>query len=553
MPQDDRSDKVGPHVIRKLETIFNNLKSRQEDVREHAAVELRRTLEAQIKATPGEALAPLEKMVNIKLFELFRAPTDERMGGLRALQALIDLDFVEHTVKVARFIGFITICFPTNSNKQAQLAAHVLGKLARMGGALATDVVESEAKRALEWLISGKDVMNRRYCALLILRELTQSVPSLLFQRVEQFLEAVWTALRDPSLAMREAAVLALRAYLVVIADRDSPLRPSLYDRIYHNALKGLKGKPESQHGSLLVLGELLKFTKDDFMKQKFRETCDTILKYKDHKVPVIRVVVLRLLPRLADFQPTVFRTHYLHEVIHHLFSMLKAGSVSQPGDRENAYLALGDLAQAMGRSLLTVSSCSIDALVTIIRTGLHSTTHKGGKDGVANAALECLSRLCQSCTQDMLPHIIALLDPVFSLGLSPELTTALAKICEAMPNLLSTVQDMLLDTISRILAEVPYYPPGSIGRAQLKPEPMHEAEDKVALLLLALSTLGTFDMKNHPLCDFVRDNVMQYFYHDLPAVRRQAVLTACFIMKSSVELYYGRIFPAVFAPLSMA
>ena len=36
-----------------------------------------------------------------------------------------------------------------------------------------------------------------------------------------------------------------------------------------------------SIHGSLLVLGELLKYTKVDFMKIKFRETCDTILKYK--------------------------------------------------------------------------------------------------------------------------------------------------------------------------------------------------------------------------------------------------------------------------------
>ncbi len=47
-----------------------------------------------------------------------------------------------------------------------------------MGGALATDVVESEAKRALEWLIADKDTLNRRYCALLILRELTLSVPA---------------------------------------------------------------------------------------------------------------------------------------------------------------------------------------------------------------------------------------------------------------------------------------------------------------------------------------------------------------------------------------
>lgn len=34
----------------------------------------------------------------------------------------------------------------------------------------------------------------------------------------------------------------------------------------------------------------------------------------------------------------------------------------------------------------------------------------------------------------DMMPHMVALLDPVFSLGLCPELTTALAEVCLAMP-----------------------------------------------------------------------------------------------------------------------
>ena len=164
MPEEAKTDKINAQTTKRLEAIFTNLKSKHDKVREKAAQDLRRTLEAQIQATrAGEGMGQLEKMVNNSLFQLFRTQTDNRMGGLLALQSILDLEFLEHTVKVARFIGFITICFPTDNTKQADLAAKVLGRLASLGGPLATDVVESEAKRALEWLISDKDTLNRRY------------------------------------------------------------------------------------------------------------------------------------------------------------------------------------------------------------------------------------------------------------------------------------------------------------------------------------------------------------------------------------------------------
>lgn len=42
------------------------------------------------------------------------------------------------------------------------------------------------------------------------------------------------------------------------------------------------------------VLGELVsKYTKGDFMRTKFRETCDTVLRFRDHKLPLLRAAVL--------------------------------------------------------------------------------------------------------------------------------------------------------------------------------------------------------------------------------------------------------------------
>jgi hypothetical protein len=53
----------------------------------------------------------------------------------------------------------------------------------------------------------------------------------------------------------------------------------------------------------VLALGELLRNT-GEFMNSRFKEVCDTILRYRDHKEKIIKRTVIILLPRLASFAP---------------------------------------------------------------------------------------------------------------------------------------------------------------------------------------------------------------------------------------------------------
>ena len=55
---------------------------------------------------------------------------------------------------------------------------------------------------------------------MLILRELARHAPTVFNVHVPAFIDAIWPALRDQSLAIREAAVRALRECLVVIEKR---------------------------------------------------------------------------------------------------------------------------------------------------------------------------------------------------------------------------------------------------------------------------------------------------------------------------------------------
>jgi hypothetical protein len=99
----------------------------------------------------------------------------------------------------------------------------------------------------------------------------------------------------------------------------------------------------ESIHGSLLTIGELLR-NSGEFMLARFKEVCDTVLKYRDHKDRLVRKTVIELLPLLAAFCPEAFVRGYLSQCMEYLIETLRGGHI-----RDAAYLALGEMAVAVG------------------------------------------------------------------------------------------------------------------------------------------------------------------------------------------------------------
>jgi FKBP12-rapamycin complex-associated protein len=84
-----------------------------------------------------------------------------------------------------------------------------MGHLVFSGGALTADVVESEVRRSLEWLQRSQNE-SRRYAAVLILREMAENAPAVFNVHVRAFIDAIWSALRDPKIHVRDAGVSAL-------------------------------------------------------------------------------------------------------------------------------------------------------------------------------------------------------------------------------------------------------------------------------------------------------------------------------------------------------
>ncbi|KAM3251638.1 hypothetical protein P3L10_005708 [Capsicum annuum] len=202
----------------------------------------------------------------------------ENLGTLRAIYELIDVTISENTSKVAKFSNYMLASFETKHDPEILvLASKVLGHLARSGGAMTTDEVEYQVKVALEWL-RGERIKYHRLAAVLILKEMAENASTVFNVHVPEFVDAIWVALRDPTLVVREKAIEALRACLRVIEKRETRWRVQWYYRMFEATQDGLgRNAPvQSIHGSLLTVGELLRNI-GEFMMSRYREVDEIV------------------------------------------------------------------------------------------------------------------------------------------------------------------------------------------------------------------------------------------------------------------------------------
>jgi hypothetical protein len=150
--------------------------------------------------------------------------------------------------------------------------------------------------------------------ALLVLHEAAEAAPAVFNVHVKSFIDAIWFPLRDAKQHVREAAVRALKACLCLVEKRETRYRVQWYYKLFEQTMRGMKRdhrtgatpSPESIHGSLLALAELLQHT-GEFMLARYKEVVEAVFRYKDSKEKNIRRAVIGLLPRVAAFSPERF------------------------------------------------------------------------------------------------------------------------------------------------------------------------------------------------------------------------------------------------------
>ncbi|XP_017224295.1 serine/threonine-protein kinase TOR isoform X2 [Daucus carota subsp. sativus] len=491
-----------------------------------ATLALRKHVEEESRDLSGEAFFRFMDQLYERITSLLESnDVAENLGALRAIDELIDLKFGENASKVSKFSNYMRTVFESKRDPEILiLASRVLGHLARAGGAMTADEVECQVRNALEWL-RGERVEYRRFAAVLILKEMAENASTVFNVHVPEFVDAIWVALRDPTLAVRERAVEALRACLRVIEKRETRWRVQWYYRMFEATQDGLgRNAPvHSIHGSLLAVGELLRNT-GEFMMSRYREVAEIVLRYLEHRDRLVRLSITSLLPRIAHFLRDRFVTNYLTICMNHILAVLKI-----PAERASGFIALGEMAGALDGELHnylpTITSHIRDAIAP--RRGRPSLE-----------ALACVGNIAKAMGLAMEPHVLSLLDSMFAAGLSFTLVEALEQIAVSIPSLLPTIQDRLLESISAVLSRSrntqakPSMTPTRTN-VTITTQQISELSDS-ALVQLALQTLARFNFKGHDLLEFARESVVIYLEDEDGLTRKDAALCCCKLVASS-------------------
>lgn len=463
---------------------------------------------------------------------------------MSAIDAFCDLLAADELNSAHKLAANVLKALPSPDAFLMAAAAKTYARLASIGSLLMVGPVTMQLKQSIEWL-QGERVENRRWAGVLLVRELSRTVPNLLYDHLADLIDNVWYALRDAKVAIREAAAGALDGILKISYDRDHISERSIphFDVTYQEACKSFHSN-EHIHGALLGYQELF-LRAGLYMQRHYDAVCRAVLSLLDHKDPLVRIAVTNLLPVLAQYDPETFVREHHHKAMMHLLTQIKL-----PKDRERAFDAVGLIAIAVGHA----TAPYLEAILAACRENLQQQTKASARKQAASesAVFLCIARLGAAVGPLLQKHMHDLFDLMVSYGLSEPLVEALAQLSRNIPSLLQLSQLRLLDLISNILAAEPFrkfcginhgttptsrsHPvqtPHSAATAASSQMNGHVSDKDPATLCLALDTLGTFDFTRQTLTEFISTVVVHYLDDDAPAVRMSAVRTTARLMAS--------------------
>ena len=94
-------------------------------------------------------------------------------------------------------------------------------------------------------------------------------------------------------------------------------------------------------------------------MDGRYAEVCEVVMRYKEHRDPLVRKTVVLMIPDLAHFDPDQFVSAHLSSSMAYLLSQLKKEKERSPGMYSRnchyiflAFVAIGKVAIAVGRHI---------------------------------------------------------------------------------------------------------------------------------------------------------------------------------------------------------
>ncbi|KAL7543713.1 hypothetical protein ACHAXR_013532 [Thalassiosira sp. AJA248-18] len=472
---------------------------------------------------------------------------DDRLAGVAALDALLSVPSADEERRAIRFGNNLSNGLKATYADYEFLhaIARALGRMAM--GAANVDRVEFEIGRSLEWLRSDRS--DRRLAAVLVLRELARCAPTAFYSKTHNvnvhhhaataagssvtgggpapvsrdggvgitsrfaglggtndFLDHIFPALRDPQPIVRVCAADALSECLTILMERQRRSMTAPLCTLYASMMDGLKhvgdgpgdknpppnGDPVAfamtvavhTHGSLLVVSEMLKHSRN-FILPRFDEVCVAVLHLMKHHLILIRLEVIRLIPRLAKRCPEVYGRRYLEQSLEFLIANASTSpsAKSRIDVKPTAFMSIGQLALAMSDEEMGGGDIMIPS-VKVLNIEPNNSLNKDfdyhivelhdesdfqvrlgdifgliSDNLIPNRALTrcdvlgCFANFVEALGVHAAPHIMKIVEDMFKSGLSEDLIKCLHSIGRSIPSKQISIERRLFEEISFCLA----------------------------------------------------------------------------------------------------
>ncbi|KAH8263388.1 hypothetical protein KR044_008014 [Drosophila immigrans] len=257
-----------------VQQFVNGLKSRNRNVQNKAAQDLFLYVKTELREMSQEELVQFFEDFDHHIFNMVNATDiNEKKGGALAMKCLISGDGPITRKGISPYLNRLRDLLLINDVSVMEIAARSLVKLANMPGSKGAESFDFDIKKAFE-MLSGDRQEYRRHAAVFILRELAIALPTYFYQQILTFFEHIFNAIFDPKPAIRESAGEALRAALIVTAQRENTKQssePQWYKICYDEAHSSFNTEPATGkeqkgmtrddriHGGLIVFNELFR------------------------------------------------------------------------------------------------------------------------------------------------------------------------------------------------------------------------------------------------------------------------------------------------------
>ena len=467
--------KSGEDVIVGAHRCIATMKEGSEEELLIAKKELGKMLRVALLEVEIDGLQEIEQSINLAIYDCFAE--GKQIVGIHMINELVAVEYMEVNLKTTRFANYLRGALPTENTVQASLVAATLGRVALDGGILASEVVEAELRRCVEWLAvvkSTRDSGNRRYSAILVIDELCVASPHMLAPRLEVILAHISNGFRDIRISAQEACTSMLLSLLKLLNDRSIRTRDIWTTRLYEDALTLLEGnRPNLQNtsqsqdsaasvayfrGGYLILTALYQRASEccrrsTLLLGKFASILETAIDdfQRCRNIPTIIDRVTQLVSAMAAYHSEGFAHWFLHRIIDLYHSILKTKITNIV--KTSILTSLDSILCTAGKKEQAIVKPKLPVVILSLKSELSSPNRS-----CSNAAIGCIAAVADSVpvndnSSELEHEVLSLVTLALShQGVNSALCNAVARIGKALTTIKDELHKKLLQTITMIL-----------------------------------------------------------------------------------------------------